>query len=598
MNINNFFKELDSLFKTKGMKEAEEYGIRSLVEAQQSDDFASVVAIANELGGIYRVTNRIENGKQIYEVAIAALKVMGLENTEQHGTTLLNLASVYSEGKEFPEALRLYEKVIQIFKSVGLSNDYRMAALYNNISHVYDALHQEDKAVENAEKSLGIIKRLPNAQIELATTHTTLACRYMKKQRYKEAEENLFLAEQIFLRQEGKVDVHYAATLTALGELYYHKCNYNVSAQYFEKSLKHIKENYGENGAYLTVRKNLEQVYEKMGKFAEPQNVKIAYEKTQVLEKGQRLSGLQLAEAYYNAFGKPLLGEKFSEYEKYIAVGLVGEGSECLGFDDGISEDHDFGPGFCIWIPDNIFNKVGVQMQQAYDALPKNFENKCRIETLEGRGRVGVFTISEFYKKYIGTMPRTNMEWLMLPETHLCTATNGKIFADNLGEFSTLRNELLKFYPKDIFLKKLVARLAMMSQSGQYNYERCMKRGEYAGAYLACGEFIKATVSTVYLLNKKYMPFYKWIFRGMNSLPILSEVKSLLAQLIGVVDRPENTLEKVQLIEEICTLVRQELNLQEITMGTDNFLQNHCNHIMNAITDTQIRNLPIMYDVK
>ncbi|QIB70757.1 DUF4037 domain-containing protein [Aminipila butyrica] len=312
------------------------------------------------------------------------------------------------------------------------------------------------------------------------------------------------------------------------------------------------------------------------------------------------MTGLELSKAYYEAFGSSMIHNQFPEYEKYAAVGLVGEGSECLGFDDGLSEDHDFGPGFCIWLPEEIYRAMGSQMQQAYERLPKTFEGKTRMETLEGQGRVGVFNISDFYKKYIGctSSPRTNVQWMMLPETSLATVTSGKVFTDPLGEFSAIRNDLLKFYPKDIFLKKLVARMAVMSQSGQYNYERCMKRGEFAAAYLACGEFVKAAVSAVYLLNRKYMPFYKWMFRGMDHLFYLKEVKGLLEQLVLLTDSAENTSRKVELIEAVCIGIRRELNRQEIVQGTDNFLQNHCYEVMKAIADEQIRQLPIIYDCK
>lgn len=313
-----------------------------------------------------------------------------------------------------------------------------------------------------------------------------------------------------------------------------------------------------------------------------------------------RKTGLELSKAYYETYGKSMIHNQFPEYEKYIAVGLVGEGSECLGFDDSFSEDHDFGPAFCIWLPDEVFKAIGVQMQNAYDNLPKNFENKQRMETFEGKGRVGILNISDFYKKYTGCdgIPKNNIEWMLIPENSLCTAVNGKVFEDQWGEFTSIRNGLLKFYPKDIFLKKLVARMAVMSQAGQYNYERCMNRGEFAAAYLACGEFIQSATSAVYLLNRKYMPFYKWMFRGMNNLNILSELKSMLEELVLLQDIPQNTVKKVNIIENICIKIREELNRQEIIRGTDNFLQNHCYEVMNSISDPQIRNLPIIYDCK
>ncbi|WP_312091644.1 DUF4037 domain-containing protein [Aminipila sp.] len=313
-----------------------------------------------------------------------------------------------------------------------------------------------------------------------------------------------------------------------------------------------------------------------------------------------RMTGLELSKAYYEAYGKSMIHNQFPEYEKFVAVGLAGEGSECLGFDDNISEDHDFGPGFCIWLPEEIYKAIGAQMQQAYEGLPKTFENKYRMETVEGKGRTGVFSINDFYKKYIGCsgIPRNNVEWLFIPENSLCTVVNGKVFQDPLGEFTAIRDELLKFYPKDIFLKKLVARMAVMSQAGQYNYERCMKRGEFAAAYLACSEFVQAAVSAIYLLNRKYTPFYKWMFRGINNVSLLKDVKGLLEQLVLLPDISENTAKKVQLVEEVCIKIREELNRQEIVRGTDNFLQNHCYDVMHSVTDPQIRNLPIIYDCK
>ena len=590
MDLSNFFKELDNIFQTKDIKTAEKYILENLEGAKNEKNIPAIIAISNELGGIYRVTSRFEEAKKIYILAIEAIKLLGLENTEQHGTTLLNLASVYSESKEYEEAVKLYEQVTVIFGKFNLDKDYRMAALYNNISHVYNELHQEDKALSSAEKSLNIIRQLTGYEVELATTYTTLALRYIKKQRYGEAESSLRMAEKIFSSLPGKSNVHYAATLNALGELYYIQGNLNTASKYFEQALGIIKINYGENTSYAEVSKNLAKVKNMANQ--EKKNVNL-YKNC----KDRRLTGLELAEVYYMEIGKKMIHENFSEYEEYMAIGLVGEGSECLGFDDEISEDHDFSPRFCIWLPNNLFEEIGFKLQKAYENLPKILLSESSIETLEGKGRAGVFSINEFYKKYIGCLgvPKNNMEWLLASEINLSTVTSGKIFRDNTGEFTQIRNQLLNFYPKDVFLKKLVARMAQMSQAGQYNYERCMKRGEYAAAYLSCSEFVKATCSIVYLLNRKYMPFYKWMFRGMDNLEHLTEIKSMLVNLTTIPDTGENIVEKMAMIEKICLKINKELNKQGITKSSDTFLANHCQDIMNSISDPQIRNLPIMY---
>lgn len=54
-----------------------------------------------------------------------------------------------------------------------------------------------------------------------------------------------------------------------------------------------------------------------------------------------------------------MLYEQFPEIAEKAAAGLVGYGSECLGFDDEISRDHDYGPSFCIWLPREIYGEYG-----------------------------------------------------------------------------------------------------------------------------------------------------------------------------------------------------------------------------------------------
>ena len=71
----------------------------------------------------------------------------------------------------------------------------------------------------------------------------------------------------------------------------------------------------------------------------------------------------------------PMLQEKFPELLPYVAAGLFGSGSECFGFDDELSRDHDFDPGFMLLLPgeDVVDRKQEFALERAYAKLPKEF---------------------------------------------------------------------------------------------------------------------------------------------------------------------------------------------------------------------------------
>ena len=51
-------------------------------------------------------------------------------------------------------------------------------------------------------------------------------------------------------------------------------------------------------------------------------------------EKNDWVSNLERSRTFYEKYGKTMIHEKFADYEDRIAAGLVGEGSDCFGFDD------------------------------------------------------------------------------------------------------------------------------------------------------------------------------------------------------------------------------------------------------------------------
>ena len=85
------------------------------------------------------------------------------------------------------------------------------------------------------------------------------------------------------------------------------------------------------------------------------------------------MRGLELARAYYEEYGRPMIEEQFPAYAGRIAVGLAGEGSECFGYDDQYSRDHDFEAGFCLWLTREDGEAIGFPLFRAYGKLPAEY---------------------------------------------------------------------------------------------------------------------------------------------------------------------------------------------------------------------------------
>ena len=313
------------------------------------------------------------------------------------------------------------------------------------------------------------------------------------------------------------------------------------------------------------------------------------------------MKGLELAEKFYREFGEKLIDENFSHIKQYLAVGICGSGSECMGFDDELSQDHDFEPGFCIFLPDEsvVSSRDEFLLERAYAKLPKEFLGFKRNNLNPvGGNRHGVIRISDFFKDKTGSRngEMAPEQWFFVSEQFLLEATNGKVFLDNFGLLTSIRQKL-SYLPEDVRLKKLAGNLLIMAQSGQYNYSRCIKRGETGAAQLAVGEFVNATLKVIFLLNKQYIPYYKWSFKALKGLETLSHLHNDLEYIISSANSENEAKLKMEIIEKVSIAIINELQKQGLTKASSLNLEEHAYSVNDVINDSQIRNLHIMHAV-
>ncbi|TPF87024.1 hypothetical protein BW13_01885 [Bifidobacterium sp. UTCIF-37] len=569
-DTQEFLKGLDAIFEAHdAASKAGPYLQQAMVDAENAGDDAGLLTVLNETMGFYRSQGRHEENQWIVQRAIELALRMGLEGSEAWATTLINCATAMRAAKHYDQAEDLYKQALACAEKNFDPKDRRLAALHNNLSMLYsetDRIHQAELELREALRVIESSSVNPDADIDVASSHTNLALVLLQEGKLEGADWHASKALEIYATGHLEHSAHYASALAGLAQVRYAEHRYADAVEYYRRSLAVIEECYGTDTDYYRITKsNLDQAEAQAGKQAGADTTDTgvatkpadAPEPSDATENGRpddgpetaadsasattqtaatsspAVSGLKLARAYWEEIGRPMIRAKYPEYADRIAAGLVGHGSECYGFDDAYSQDHDFGPRFCLWLTDEDYAAIGERLQADYEALPADFRgftraNAAGAATPRAQGafrRDGVFRIGDFFESITGyaAAPAADAphEWMLLDEATLAAATNGEVFADPLGAFSKAR-QTFKDMPDDVRLALISKRLGMIAQAGQYNLPRSLKRGDGDAAWMSIHEFVDACSSLVFLINKPlivgYAPYYKWRFAALRRL--------------------------------------------------------------------------------
>lgn len=384
MDIEQILQKVDTFFAENKGIEAEAVLQRGVKQAVEEGDQGSLLRLLNELMGYYRETSQVEASFQIAQQALKLAQNMGLRENIPYATTLQNAANAYRAGGRIKDSFACYEQAEAIYQELLEPKDMLWASLENNKSLLYQEQGDFQSAKACLAAAAAIVREHAQAWFEEAVTYTNLASTCFQCGEDQEAADYASKALQIF--QEHKVeDAHSAAAWASLGTYAYQKGSFQEAAGYFRTAMEQVNRALGENQAYQRLSENLNACLSALGN-SQP-------------EEG---TGLKLCREYYETFGEPMIKKRFADYIGKIATGLVGEGSDCFGLDDALSQDHDWGPGFCIWVTDETYQAIGKELEAAYQELPCEFKGYKRNTSDQGRGRMGVHTIETFYQSLIG----------------------------------------------------------------------------------------------------------------------------------------------------------------------------------------------------
>ena len=307
-----------------------------------------------------------------------------------------------------------------------------------------------------------------------------------------------------------------------------------------------------------------------------------------VMEKNRR---------FYDLYVADLIHTRFAEYENRIAVGIAGEGSDCFGYDDEISRDHDFGTGVCLWVTKEDMNRFGYMLSIAYNELVDSAERSFFTERL--RERRGVSTIHDFYSDILHIdcdtehCAMSEENWRSLDHTCLKTAVNGEVFRDDLGEFTAFRNLLLGYYPDSVWRSRIAEQLHAYASALQVNYARCMSRKDIVAAELCRSKGLSSAMELFFLLKREYPPYYKWTFRALSELDqeglFTEKIQELASERVNPEawqstryhpNRQNYKDHIVSLSEEIASLLEEMLWEKDLIRIRSRYLEAHVNEVL------------------
>lgn len=286
------------------------------------------------------------------------------------------------------------------------------------------------------------------------------------------------------------------------------------------------------------------------------------------------------------------------------SAGLLGRGSDVLGFDTERSTDHDWGPRLQVFVDDRNVDEA----RRAIDEnLPSRFRDRpvrYGWDSTSVQHHVRVVTLSDWLGSHLGVDPGDDMtflDWLVTPQQQLLGVVRGAVYADGLGQLHRMRNQL-NWFPDDLWLWMLACQWRRIAQEEAF-VGRTAEVGDELGSRLVAARLVRELMRLCFLLAREYWPYTKWFGSAFARLPHPRNLDAAFTVVLDARDyrtRERALVEAYQLValhhndtcitEAVEPTVRRYHSREFLVLMSDRFVD----ACLARVSDPWLRSLPLL----
>jgi len=253
------------------------------------------------------------------------------------------------------------------------------------------------------------------------------------------------------------------------------------------------------------------------------------------------MPGLTLSRILFDEAVQPLMAHHAPGLA--YAAGLIGPGSDVLGFDTERSMDHDWGPRLILMLDDAdwdqwssrldvMFRRSLARSVAGFPTSTAEFETepgtRHMIESNDGvpvEHLIAITSPRRWLNSQLGIDALDGLDaatWVTLSEQALLETTSGAIFRDDMGSITAIR-EALAWYPEDIWRYRMAVQWKRIEQIEPF-VGRCGEVGDDLGSQLVAMSLVRDVMKLAFLIERRYAPYPKWFGTAFSQLSIAPEL--------------------------------------------------------------------------
>src|SRR5262245_4149896 len=258
--------------------------------------------------------------------------------------------------------------------------------------------------------------------------------------------------------------------------------------------------------------------------------------------------GLELAERFYRDAVRPILNTKCPGLSH--SAGLIGAGSEVLGFDTPVSSDHHWGPRVQLFVTEDAYvQHADAILEVLRQTLPHTFlgwptsftepnpdDHGTQLLRATTSGpvnhRADVTTPRRFFLHYLGFDLREALDpidWLTWPSQKLRSIVASELFHDAIGLDDVRRR--FDWYPQDVWLYLLASGWQRIGQQ-EHLMGRAGQAGDEVGSALIASQLVRDLMRLWFLMERQYAPYAKWYGTAFAQLKSASALTPLFSHAL------------------------------------------------------------------